>query len=285
MMSLTTSRRADRDNRSSATRARRRGWGALPTWLRLGILTLVLIGAWQAYVTVSDVDPLLMAGPVEVARHLVSGWADGSIIGATLTTLRVLGISFVIGAFVAIALTMWATWTKIGSDVLTLTGAILSPVPGLAILPLAMLWFGLSSTALIVVLLNAVVWPIAYNLRTGVETISPTIRAVSRNIGLRGLREITAVLLPGSLPYMLAGFRAAWAFGWRTIVGAELVFGASGSGGGIGFYLNRERFFLEVENIFAGLVTIALVGVLLEWVFSLIERATVRQWGMQVSSK
>ncbi|AGP61034.1 ABC transporter permease [Streptomyces rapamycinicus] len=284
-MSLTTSRPADHGKRSSATRARRRGWGALPTWLRLGILALVLIGAWQAYVTLSGVDPLLMVGPADVARHLASGWVDGTILNATLTTLRVLGISFVIGALAAIALTMWAHWTKIGSDVLTFTGAILSPVPGLAILPLAMLWFGISSTALIVVLLNAVIWPIAYNLRTGVETISPTIRAVTRNIGLRGLREVVAVMLPGSLPYMLAGFRAAWAFGWRTIVGAELVFGASGKGGGIGFYLNQQRFFLEVANIFAGLATIALVGVLLEWVFSLIERVTVRQWGMQVSSK
>ncbi|MBK1789138.1 ABC transporter permease [Prauserella cavernicola] len=284
MTQATISRRGGGHTRPRRSGARKGFWAALPTPARLGILTVVAIAAWQLYVSLSGVDALLFVGPVDVAEHLVAGLADGTLTQATLTTLRILGLSFVIGAFVAVALTMWAMWTQFGSDVLTLLGATLSPIPGLAILPLAMLWFGISTTSLVVVLLNAIVWPIAYNLRTGIETISPTIRAVSRNIGLRGVREAVAVLLPGSLPYILAGLRSAWAFGWRTIVGAELIFGASGQGGGIGYYLNQQRFFLEVANLFAGLVLIAVVGVLLEWLFAVVERVTVRRWGMQASA-
>src|SRR3712207_8036919 len=76
---------------------------------------------------------------------------------------------------------------------------------------------------------------------TGFKTVNPTIVAVGRNIGLSGARLVTDVLAPAALPYAISGLKTAWAFGWRTIIAAELVFGVAGADGGLGTFINRSE--------------------------------------------
>ena len=98
----------------------------------------------------------------------------------------------------------------------------------------------------------------------GFRTVSPTIVAVGRNIGLSRLRVVTDVLIPAALPHAVTGLKTAWAFGWRTMIASELVFGVAGSKGGLGNYINNARLYFLTPRIFAGLVTIALLGVVFE---------------------
>jgi NitT/TauT family transport system permease protein len=256
-------------------------WGRIPVAARRLILLVAVVGLWQLYVSVAHVSPLVFASPADVASALWTGWTSGTLASATLLTLKILAIGMGIGMAVAAVLTTLATWTRIGEDVLVLFTSMLNPLPSIAILPLAILWFGLSETALIVVIANAVTWPIAINVSMGFRTVNPTILSVGRNIGLRGWRLVRDVLLPAALPHTIAGLKTGWAFGWRTIIAAELVFGVAGGGGGLGNFINKARYFLQIPDVFAGLVTIALIGIALEWVFTLIERRTVVRWGMK----
>lgn len=258
-------------------------WGSLPVApRRVGLLALFLLG-WQFYVTVLDPNPLLISSPVEVIRTMVEGVLDGSLLGATFTTLRILLTAMAIGILVAALLTTFATWTKLGDDLLVLLTSMLNPLPAIAVLPLAILWFGLNTTSLVIVIANAVVWPIALNISMGFKTVNPTLLAVGQNMGMRGWRMVRNVLLPAALPHILSGLKTGWAFGWRTIIAAELVFGVAGGGGGLGFYINDARYFLRTPEIFAGLVTIAVIGILLDVFFSWVERKTVVRWGMKAS--
>lgn len=256
-------------------------WGDLPTAPRRIFLLVVMVGLWQAYVSISGVDALLIASPVDVARALVDGFVGGALVSATLTTLKILLTSMVIGMVVAALMTTLATWTRIGEDLLVLLTSMLNPLPSIAVLPLAILWFGLNSTALILVIANAVVWPIAINVSMGFRTVNPTLVAVGRNIGLSGWRLVRDVLMPAALPHTISGLKTGWAFGWRTIIAAELVFGVAGGKGGLGYFINNARYFLRTPDIFAGLVTIAVIGIALDLVFSAIERRTVVRWGMK----
>lgn len=272
---------AETEKAQSLGQRRRRTWGDLPTGPRRVVLLLILVGIWQAYVSLSDVNALLVSSPVDVAGAMVSGFAGGSLVQATLTTLRILLISMVIGMVIAAVMTTLATWTKIGEDVLVLLTSILNPLPSIAVLPLAILWFGLNTTALIVVIANAVIWPIAINVSMGFRTVNPTLLAVGKNIGLSGWRLVRDVLIPAALPHTISGLKTGWAFGWRTIIAAELVFGVAGGKGGLGFFINDARYFLRTPDIFAGLVTIALIGIGLDFLFSVLERRTVVKWGMK----
>ncbi|MEU6138196.1 ABC transporter permease subunit [Nocardioides sp. NPDC047086] len=222
-------------------------------------------------------------GPVEVAKAMVEGVRSGALVDSALLTLRILGQALLIGIVAAAILTTLATWTKIGEDLLVLLTSMLNPLPAVAILPLAMLWFGINTTALIVVIANAVIWPIAINVGQGFRTANPTVVAVGRNIGLRGVRLVWYVLVPAALPHTVSGLKSAWAFGWRTIVAAELVFGVAGEGGGLGYFINNAKTYLHIADAFAGLVTIALIGIVFDLVFTWLERRTVVRRGMKTA--
>jgi len=259
-------------------------WGRLPSPLRYLLLLAALIGLWQAYWIISDVNPLLFSGPRDVADAFWTGWKDGRLARVTWTTLRILAIGIGIGAVVAITLTALAALSQIGDDLLRMLVAILNPLPGIAMLPLAQLWFGLNTHALLFVIANASAWPIAIALDTGFKTVNPTIVSVGRNIGLSSRRLITDVLAPAALPHAISGLKTAWAFGWRTIIAAELVFGVAGAKGGLGTYINDAKLFLQIPQIFAGLVTIAILGMAFELLFGVLERRTVVRWGMKTST-
>jgi NitT/TauT family transport system permease protein len=260
-------------------------WSRLPTVLRRAILLGALLALWQAYISFMDVSPLLFASPADVAKAFWEGWTSGKILDSTLVTLKILGLGMAIGMVVAAVLTTLATWTKIGEDILVLLTSMLNPLPAIAILPLAILWFGLSQAALVFVIANSVTWPIAINVNMGFKTVPRTIVMVGRNLGLRGGRMVKDVLMPAALPYTITGLRTGWAFGWRTIIAAELVFGVAGGGGGLGFFINDSRTYLRIPDVFAGLVTIALIGIALESVFNLVERRTVIKWGMKLDAE
>jgi NitT/TauT family transport system permease protein len=264
--------------RKSTSRLR---WSSLPTVARRSILLVAIVLLWQLYVSVSGVSPLLVSSPAKIAEAFWEGWASGELAAATLVTLEILGLGMLVGMCLAAVLTTFATWTRIGEDVLVLLTSMLNPLPAIAILPLAILWFGLSPAALVFVIANAVTWPIAINVSTGFRTVNPTILMVGRNLGLRGFKLVKDVLMPAALPHTISGLKTGWAFGWRTIIAAELVFGVAGGGGGLGYFINDSRYFLRIPDVFAGLVTIALIGIALDVVFTWIERRTVIKWGMK----
>jgi NitT/TauT family transport system permease protein len=265
----------------SATPAEPRplGWARLPAWLRRSLVGVALIALWHLYSV--HKGPLLMATPTQTVSAFWHGWANSSLAEPTWTTLRLLLEGVGIGAVIAAVLIVFATLSKVGDDVLFLLTSVLNPLPGVAVLPLAMLLFGLNETAIRVVIANAAVWPIAIAVNTGFKTTNQTLVAVGRTIGLSRLRVITDVLAPAALPAAIAGLKTAWAFGWRTVIAAELVFGVAGSTGGLGNYINRAREYLLTPQLYAGLLTIAILGVLFELLFDRVERRTVVRWGMK----
>ena len=88
--------------------------------------------------------------------------------------------------------------------------------------------------------------------------------------------------MPAALPSILSGLKIGWAFAWRTLIAAELVFGASSGRGGLGWFIFQNRNELYTDRVFAGLVLVIVIGLLVEnVVFSTLERVTVRRWGVQ----
>src|SRR5262245_28264865 len=81
---------------------------------------------------------------------------------------------------------------------------------------MAMLWFGLGLKSIVFVITHSVLWPVAVNTYSGFQSVSDTQKMAGRNIGLRGVRYVTQLLIPAALPSILAGLRLGWAFGWRS---------------------------------------------------------------------
>jgi NitT/TauT family transport system permease protein len=208
--------------------------------------------------------------------------ASGELIGKVAISLSLLVQGYLCGIVLALVLTTLAVSTAIGRDLLETLTSMLNPLPAIALLPLALLWFGLGPKGLIFVLIHSVLWPLALNTYAGFRAVPQTLRMTGRNYGLGGVRYVLLILVPAALPSILSGLKIGWAFAWRTLIAAELVFGASSGKGGLGWYIFQNRNELYTDRVFAGLAMVILIGLLVEnLVFRTLETVTVRRWGMQ----
>lgn len=243
------------------------------------ILTLALI--WEAYGRWTD-NPLLFPPLSDTIAALIDNIRSGVLPARAWTSLKILLMGYAAGIVMAGILTVAAINTRLGSDFLETMTAMFSPLPAIALLPLALLWFGLGSGSLVFILIHSVLWPVALNTHSGFRAVSTTLRMVGRNYGLRGFAFIRKILIPAAFPSILAGLKIGWAFAWRTLVAAELVFGVSSGQGGLGWFIFENRNLLEIPSVFAGLLTVILIGLVVEnLIFRTIERRTVLRWGLQ----
>lgn len=253
---------------------------AQPVVRRVAILA-VLAALWQLLATWQDND-LLLPTFTQTLQALWEGVASGELLDKAAISLQVLVQGYVLGIVGALVLTTLAVSTQLGRDVLTTLTSMFNPLPAIALLPLALLWFGLGQGSLLFVLVHSVLWPLSLNTYAGFQAVPETLRMAGRNYGLKGVRYVLQILVPAALPSILSGLKVAWAFAWRTLIAAELVFGASSGKGGLGWYIFQNRNELYTDKVFAGLLTVIAIGLLVETLgFHTLERLTVRKWGTQ----
>jgi len=189
-------------------------------------------------------------------------------------------MGYAAGLLLAAILTGIAISSRIGTDFLETLTSMFNPLPAIALLPLALLWFGLNNASLVFVLVHSVLWAVALNTHSGF--MSNTLRMVGRNYGPTGFGYVGKILIPAAFPSILTGLKIGWAFAWRTLIAAELVFGVSSGSGGLGWFIYENKNQLQIPSVFAGLFSVILIGLLVEnFIFRTIERRTVRRWGMQ----
>ena len=172
-------------------------------WLRKCVLLVVIAVIWEVYGRQLD-NPLLVPTFSDTVSALWSALISGVLPDRTLTTLKVLAIGFSVGVFLAAVLTILAITTQLGTDFLETVTAMFSPLPAIALLPLALIWFGLGIGSLIFVMVHSVLWPLALNTHAGFRAVSPTLRMVGRNYGLGGLGLVLKILIPAAFPFILA---------------------------------------------------------------------------------
>lgn len=246
---------------------------------RRTLIALILIAVWEITARLVANDLLVPTFGATFAAF-VQGIVSGELLVKTGISMSVLLRGYALGVVLAFALTSVAVSTRFGRDLLSMLTSMFNPLPSIALLTIALLWFGLGTGSLLFVLVHAVLWPLALSMYTGFLGVPATLKMAGRNYGLTGLRQVALILVPAALPSILAGLRVGWAFAWRTLIAAELVFGASEGQGGLGWYIFQNRNELYTDRVFAGLAAVIVIGLLVEHlVFDTIERLTVRRWG------
>ncbi len=237
-----------------------------------------IILVWQL-IDVTNIWPdQIFPSPMEVAEDLFYGVSDGSLfygIGTSMWRLTIgLAIAItggmVLGIFMARVETVNQT---IGSLVLGLQS-----IPSVAWVPLAILWFGLSDAGIIFVTAIGAIFAVTINTYTGVKNIDPNIIAAAQNMGAKGSQLITSVMIPAAFPYLISGFKQGWAFAWRGVIGAELLFSFLG----LGFLLNAGRQLNDVSEVIAMMLVIMGIGILVDgFVFKRLENKVMARWGLR----
>jgi len=250
-------------------------------WLRKAAILLVLALIWEVYGRWLD-NALLFPSFTETLHAFLSGLSSGVLLERAAVSLETLLIGYGIGIVLAGLLTTVAISSRIGNDLLETLTSMFNPLPAIALLPLALIWFGLGTGSIIFVLVHSVLWAVALNTHGGFRAVSQTLRMVGQNYGLKRFSLVWSILIPAAFPSILTGLKVGWAFAWRTLIAAELVFGVSSGRGGLGWYIFENRNQLETANVFSGLFFVILIGLFVENViFANIEKRTIHRWGMQ----
>ena len=248
---------------------------------RKAFILFVLASAWQIYATWLN-NELMFPKFSQAMTALYDALVHGPLLDRIFTTLKVLFIGYGTGLLLAGLFTSLAITTRFGRDLLETLTSMFNPLPAIALLPLALLWFGLGMPSLVFVIVHSVLWAVSLNAHSGFMSVSETQRMAGMNYGLKGLPYVGRILIPAAFASILAGLKIGWAFAWRTLIAAELVFGVSSRSGGLGWFIFENRNQLETAYVFAGLVAVIIIGLLVEnVVFRTIEAKTVRRWGMQ----
>jgi NitT/TauT family transport system permease protein len=250
-------------------------------WLRKLLILVVLALIWEAYGRALNNDLLFPTFSATV-RAFFDAVLSGVLPARAWASIKVLLMGYACGVVLAALLTALAIMSRIGTDFLETMTSMFNPLPAIALLPLALIWFGLGNGSLIFVLVHSVTWAIALNTHSGFLSVSNTLKMVGRNYGLTGPRYIWKILIPAAFPSILTGLKIGWAFAWRTLIAAELVFGVSSGKGGLGWFIFENKNTLDIPNVFAGLLTVIIIGLVIENViFRTIENQTIGRWGMQ----
>lgn len=242
------------------------------------VFYIIIVAIWQA-VSMSNVWPNnIFPSPYEVGEDLAYTAADGSLfygVGTSLMRL-VVGLAIAIGGGVLLGIFMARVEVvnqTIGSLVLGLQS-----IPSVAWVPLGILWFGLTDAGIIFVTAIGAIFAVTINTYTGVKNINPNFIEAARNMGAKGTQLVTAVLIPAAFPYMISGFKQGWAFAWRGVIGAELLFSFLG----LGFLLNVGRQLNDVSQVIAIMLVIMFIGVLIDGViFKRLEDKVMSRWGLR----
>ncbi|MGJ3289735.1 ABC transporter permease [Klebsiella michiganensis] len=250
-------------------------------WLRKSVIVALVLALWEIAARIQQND-LMLPGVFQTLQAFSEDLRNGELPEKIVNSLSTLLKGYLAGSALALIASALAVTTQFGRDLLSTLTAMLNPLPAIALLPLALLWFVLGNASLIFVLIHSVMWPIALNTWSGFSSVPETLRMAGRNYGLRGPRYVITILIPASLPAILSGLKIGWAFAWRTLIAAELVFGASSGEGGLGWYIFQNRNELFTDRVFAGLLTVIAIGLLVEGiVFASLEKITIKRWGMQ----
>ena len=249
--------------------------------VRKTVILVFLMVVWEVGARMLG-NELLFPTFVATVEAFFRGIASGELIHKVWASLKVLLIGYWAGIALAAVLTAIGIASRIGTDFLETLTSMFNPLPAIALLPIALIWFGLGNGSLVFVLVHSVLWAVALNTHSGFLAVSNTMRMVGRNYGLGGFTYVSKILIPAAFPSILTGLKIGWAFAWRTLIASELVFGVSSGSGGLGWFIYENKNMLEIPNVFAGLLTVILIGLVVEnLVFRTIENSTVRKWGMQ----
>ena len=240
---------------------------------------MLLILLWQWAFRAKIWSPVLLPSPLQVANYLKGAIQDGTLVHATVITMRRLLSGYIIGLVGGLPLGLLTARWNLFRDTLGTISLGLQTLPSVCWVPLALLWFGQTEAAMLFVVVMGTLWSVVIATETGVRNVPPIYRRAALTMGSRRLHIWLKVILPAALPFIVSGMKQGWAFAWRSLMAAE-IFVTILTGFGLGQLLHYGRELNAMDQVIAIMLVIVVIGLLADKIFfSPIEKFLHRRWG------
>ncbi len=252
----------------------------MPRLIKALLFFLVLIALWETGARMRLWPPYLIPAPSDVVKYLGRVAADGTLIKASLVTLRRLMVGYLIGLAIGIPLGLLTSQFKFLRDTLGVLSLGLQTLPSVCWLPVALIAFGQTESAMLFIVVMGTVGAVQIATEHGISQIPPIYRKAASTMGSHGPHLWVKVLLPASLPSIVSGTKQGWAFAWRSLMSAEIFVTIMGSTG-IGFLLHNAGDNNAMDEAFALMFVIVAIGFAADKaLFAPWERFLHRRWGL-----
>jgi NitT/TauT family transport system permease protein/taurine transport system permease protein len=249
-----------------------------PAWIIKEIMPFAVgVLVWQALSSLNIWPSVLFPSPAQVFWTFVTDIQSGVLLRSLGISLISLAWGFLVGAAIALPLGYLMGLNAASRDFFDPLVNLLQAIPGLAWIPFAILWFGLGQGAVTFIIVMSVFFPVLYNLLTGIRVIQPVLVEASQTLGAGRAAIIMHVIFPATLPNLMTGIRLGIAFGFRSLVGGEMI----ASTDGIGYQIFNAQQYFQSARIVVGMLSIGIVWLMLDrLILRPIERRTTMRWGL-----
>lgn len=260
--------RGTRSSRKSGLRTDRPPLSGELRWLS----PLALIVVWQLFSVAGVLPEDRLAAPSQIVSNAYDLFADGGLLDAILVSLRRALLGFLLGSAIAISAGLAVGFSRIGDAAVDPLMQMVRTIPLFALVPLFIIWFGISELPKILLVALGVAVPLYLNLVGALRSVDTELYDVADTLRLTRRERLRHVLLPGALPGTLIGLRQALGFAWLALVVAEQINASEG----LGYLINNARDVQETDTVVVGILVYAILGLLTDAIVRRLERRALR---------
>jgi ABC-type nitrate/sulfonate/bicarbonate transport system permease component len=251
--------------------------GYLRQFSEMAIPILVLLTVWELVARFGGMPASLFPPLEAIGRALIKMASDGELAADLAGTFTRLFESVVAGIVFGTIVGTCMGHFRMCERALVVPMNFLLAIPGTALFPLTMMWFGLTEAAIISILIYEVALTVTVTTWTGVKSIDNSLIRAGRVFGANGLAILWRVLIPAAMPSIISGYRIAFSRAWRILIIAEMLVAVSA---GLGYRLYFAREYFQYDLVYAGLFVVGISGLLIERVIlRTLEIITINRWG------
>jgi NitT/TauT family transport system permease protein len=219
--------------------------------------------------------------PGGVWESFVDGFKDGSFGIGVIVSLKRIILGYVISLVIGVSLGFLIARFRLIEETIGTLVVALQALPSVCWLPVAILWFGLSEKSILFVVIAGALLSITIATESGIKNLPPIYMRAAKTLGSKGFDLYTRVIFPAALPSIVTGMKMGWAFAWRSLMAAELIYVSLG----LGQLLQMGRELNDINRVFAVIFLIILIGVVADrLLFSPLERAVQERWGFKLAA-
>lgn len=241
---------------------------------------ILLLIAWEGLHRSALLHPLVFPSLGDILLTAGRDFRSGELPLTIVSSLVLIFISFLPSILLALLMTLLSRRSGDLKVLFRTLSNLAHPLPGIALLPVLILWTGLGQHIIILIVIHSVLWPLHVNLEGGMDETPSIWLNLGRNNSLGPVEMFFQILLPGAYPYLLAGLKIGWARSWRAVISAEMIFGTISGGGGLGWYIFNKRIFMDSAGMFAGILILMVLGITVDFlIFAPLEERISRRRG------